>query len=127
MLSAGLYILFGGKRRQRIIEIVPTNTNTTVAFTETVGRLYLQSKNNRNIADKQIQYFFEQLRSQFFLNTNHINEEFINSLSRKSNVPIDITQKLFATIRQVQNNYDISDEQMLSLNRQIENFNKTKI
>lgn len=121
-----LYIFFGGKRRQRIIEMIRPNTNTTVAFTETVGRLYLQSKNNRNIADKMIVYFYEQIRTQYFLNTNHINDEFIQILSKKSNVNIDATKKLFKTIQQIQNSFEISDQQLLSLNHQIEYFIKTK-
>ncbi|UEG49324.1 hypothetical protein LK994_11840 [Ferruginibacter lapsinanis] len=127
LLLLALYILFGGKRRQRIIEVVKPNINTTVAFTETIGRLYLQSKNNRNIADKMILYFFEQIRTQYFLNTNHLNDEFIDTVSRKSNVSIEKTKKLFKTIHQIQNNFDVSDHQLLSLNNQIEHFNKTKI
>ena len=39
-----IYILFGGKRVQRIIEQLKPNENTTVTFTETIGRLYLQKK-----------------------------------------------------------------------------------
>ena len=46
-----LYILFAGKRMQRIIPLVKPNENTTVTFTETIGRLYLQKKDNKNIAN----------------------------------------------------------------------------
>lgn len=122
-----IYIFFGGKRRQRIINVTVPNKNTTVAFTETVGRLYLQKHNNRNIADKIILHFFEHIRTQYYLNTNHINDIFITTLSRKSNVPMERVNRLFKMINIIQNNYDISDQQLLALNQQIENFTKTNI
>ncbi len=121
-----LYVLFGSKRRQRIIKPVPPNINTSVAFTETVGRLYLQKKDNRNIADKIITYFLEHIRNQYFLNTNNFNEEFISTLSRKSNVPKPDTEKLFTLIYRVQQSAEVDDQQLLSLNQRIENFYKHK-
>jgi len=119
-----LYLLFGGKRRQRIIKPVEPNVNTSVAFTETVSLLYLQKKDNRNIADKMITYFLEHIRNQYFLNTSQVNEEFISTLSRKSNVPKDETEQLFRNISKVQQAAVIGDHQLLLLNHQIETFYK---
>jgi hypothetical protein len=119
-----LYLLFGSKRRQRIIKPIPPNENTSVAFTETVGRLYLQKKDNRNIADKMITYFYEHIRNQYYLNTHQVNEEFISALSRKSNVPKEETEKLFRRINKVQQADQLGDQDLLLLNQQIENFYK---
>jgi hypothetical protein len=121
-----LYIIFGGKRRQRIIPVLSPMKNTTVAYTETISRLYLQKKDNKNIADKMITYFFEYIRNQFFLNTNMINEDFVETLSHKSAVPLEITEPLFKTITSIQQQTAISDQQVLLLNKQIENFFKNK-
>lgn len=121
-----LYILFGGKRRQRIIQPVVGNQNTSVAFTETVSRLYLQKKDNRNIADKMITYFLEHIRNQYFLNTSQVNEAFISTLSRKANVSKEATEQLFNTINTIQQSATTGDQQLLSLNHQIENFYKYK-
>lgn len=122
-----LFVLFDSKRRQRIIKPMQPNVNTSVAFTETVGRLYLQKKDNRNIADKMITYFLEHIRNQYFLNTNHLDAAFIDTLSRKSNVPLPQTENLFHTINEIQQSLDTSDQQLLLLNQQIENFYKHKI
>ena len=127
LLLFALYVFFGGKRRQRIVETIAPNTNTTLTFTETIGRLYLQQKHNRNIADKIITYFLEHIRNQYYLNTSHINEEFITTLSRKSNNTKQGMQKLFGLITSIQHDADVNDEQLLSLNQQIENFYKNKI
>lgn len=122
-----LYILFGGKRRQRIIEPIVPNTNTTVAFTETISRLYLQKKDNRNIADKLITYLLEHIRNQYYLNTSHFNDEFIATLSRKSNNTKAGTALLFKSIGSIHQSMEVTDQQLLSLNQQIENFYKNKI
>ena len=127
LLMLALYVLFGGKRRQRILSALQPNTNSTVAFTETIGRLYLQKKDNRNIADKLITYLFEHIRNQYYLNTSQLNEEFIATLSRKANVSKGGVDKLFGLIKRVQQSPEISDEELLQLNRKIENFYKNKI
>ncbi len=127
MLLFGLYIFFGGKRKQRIIAPIAPNTNTTLAFTETISRLYLQQKDNQNIANKLVAYLLEHIRNQYFLNTSQINDEFINTLSRKSNNQKEATEKLFKLINTLHQSMEVSDQQLLLLNQQIENFYKNKL
>lgn len=126
-ISAALllfYVLFGGKRTQRIIEQRRPNENTTVTFTETIGRLYLQKKDNRNISDKMIMYFNEFIRNKYFLNTNQVNEDFITTLSRKSGVPRDQVESLYRSIAGAQAGDAVDDYRLLSLNEHIQQFSK---
>jgi hypothetical protein len=117
-----LFILFNIKRKKRIIEMIKPNKNATVAFTETIGRLYLQQKNNHDLAEKMITYFYEYLRKKYFLNTSIVNKEFINSLSGKSGVSKTNTIELFELIKNIQAQKDLTDEELLQLNLKIENF-----
>ncbi len=119
-----LYILYGIKRKQRAIAQVKPNENTTVTFTETIGLLYLQKKDNRNIADKMITYFNEFIRNQYFLNTSQVNDAFMTTLSRKSGVPLHRVESLCRAISHAQQSTTIDDYQLLSLNEQIQNFYK---
>lgn len=121
-----LYILFNVKRKQRVINIVKPNANTTVTFTETVGRLYLQKKNNSHIAEKMITYFYEHIRNKYFISTAKINDEFINSLSGKSGVPIEKVQQLFSIIERIQSEENVNDTELVQLNTEIENFYKNQ-
>ena len=121
-----LYILFNVKRKQRVINIVKPNANTTVTFTETVGRLYLQKKNNSHIAEKMITYFYEHIRNKYFISTATINDEFINSLSGKSGVSKEKTQQLFSLIERIQSEENVDDAELLQLNTEIENFYKNQ-
>lgn len=126
LLLLALYILFGGKRIQRIIPQLKPNENTTVTFTETIGRLYLQKKDNKNIADKMITYFNEYIRNTYFLNTNHVSDDFVVLLSRKSGVDKDKVETLYRTIIATQGSAVVNDYQLLSLQEQIQNFYKNK-
>ncbi len=121
-----LFALFNIKRKQKIIETVKQNSNATVAFTETIGRLYFQQKNNHDLAEKMITYFYENLRRKYFLNTSVINKEFIISLSGKSGVSKTETNILFELIKKIQVQENITDEELLQLNLKIENFKKIK-
>ncbi len=121
-----LYILFGGKRVQRIIKQLKPNENTTVTFTETIGRLYLQKKDNKNIAEKMVTYFNEYIRNTYFLNTNHVNDDFVAVLSRKSGIEKDKVDTLYRSIAATQGSDVVSDYQLLSLQEQIQQFYKNK-
>lgn len=126
VIALVLYVLVNIKRKQRVIDEIKPNTNTTVAFTETVGRLYLQKKNNNNIAEKMITYFYEHIRNSYFLNTAQVNNEFMNSLARKSGVPVETTQTLFATIDSINAGKNVNDIELLQLNDLIQKFYKNR-
>ena len=119
-----LYILFTMKRRQRVIEMMKPNENTTVTFTETIGRLYLQKKDNKNIADKMITYLNEHIRNKYLVNTNVVNAEFMSTLSRKSGVSYENVETLYRSIQHAQQSIEINDYQLLALNEQVQGFYK---
>lgn len=119
-----LFILFSAKRRQRIIEKIKPNDNTTVTFTETIGRLYLQKKDNKNVAEKMTTYFNEYVRNTYFLNTNAVNDEFVITLSRKSGVEKSVVESLYRAIQHAHQSAEVDDYQLLSLNEQIQKFYK---
>lgn len=121
-----LYVLFGGKRKQQVIREIPPNVNSSVAFTETIARLYLQKRDNKNIADKMIMYFNEFIRSHYFLPVNPGNPEFVQSLSRKSGVPMEQAESLYRAIVRASEQAEVSDFELLSLNEQIQQFYKNR-
>ena len=126
LLMLLFYVLFGGKRRQRIIPEIKPNQNSSVAFTETIARLYLQKHDNKNVAEKMITYFHEFIRNHYFLNTGAGNKDFIVALSRKSGISEEKTTSLFRAIEHANQASTIDDYQLLSLNEQIQQFYKKK-
>jgi hypothetical protein len=121
-----LYILFGMKRRQRVVPVEKPVENTSVAFAEAIAGLYLSKKDNKVIADKMITYFNEQVRTRYFLHININDSSYADLLSRKSGVAYEQTKALANTILSLNASYKVSDTELLTLNGQIEKFFKHK-
>ena len=116
-------MIFEMKRRQRIIPIIAPPKNTTLEFVSTIGNLYYQSKEHKNIADKKIIFFLEQIRTKYWLNTSRPDASFLQTLSRKSGKSINEVNTLFKTIEEIRSQNQISAQQLTVLNNLIEKFN----
>lgn len=125
LLLAVFWVYNGMIRRQRIIEVIKPNTNSSVEFAETVARLYLLKRDNKNIALKMITYFLEQVRTKYYLNTSQLNMEFAKALTAKTGLSIEHSETLLQTIYHIQNQPAVSDYSLLDLNTQIQKFLKT--
>ncbi len=119
------YLFINGKRRQRIVPIIKPVENASVSFAEVIAGLYRKTKENKNIAEKMITYFYEEVRSKYFINTSKVTEDFIMILSRKAGVEYEITNSLFYTIQMVQDSPEVSDELLMQLNEKIQQFKQT--
>lgn len=117
-----IFVLFKGKREQRIVEVIKPLENTSVEFTKTIGDLYFQHKDYSNIIAKKITYFLESLRSKYYLNTNEITEDFIKKLALKSGNTFEKSQKLMHLIKHLKEKSVHSEADLLELNKQIEAF-----
>lgn len=117
------YAIFAGKRTQRIIPIVEPLQNTSLDFVKTIGRLYFQQGDHDNLARQKMQYFLADLRERYGLNTTVLDNEFTETLARKSGRSAEETTDLVQLLRYVQKSVTLSEFDLLTLNRAIENFN----
>jgi hypothetical protein len=122
LISVLLFIFFYGRRKQRIIPIIPPLTNTTVEFVETVGNLYYQQKDYKNIAQKKISYFLDYIRNKYFIKTNLFNEETIQKISDKSLLSTGKIESIFKEVERINISPSISEDDLLNINYQIEKF-----
>lgn len=121
-----LYILFGMKRKQRVVPVIAPVQNTSIAFTEAVAALYLAEKDNKNIAEKMIGYFNDHVRTHYFLTAHAGNNDFLTSLSKKSGVPLESVRALYNAMEQIGSSDEVSDFELLSLSEQIQLFYKKR-
>ena len=122
IISLIFFVIFRGRRDQRIIPIIKPLSNTTLEFVETVGNLYFRQSNHKNIADKKITYFLDFIRIKYSLKTLQLNDELTKQLSEKSAIELTELRKLFKIINLVSVSNSIKKETLLELNNQIENF-----
>jgi hypothetical protein len=124
IISLFCYVLFEAKRRQRIIPVIAPPQNATLEFVDTIGRLYYQHGDHKNLAQKKITYFMESIRTRFYLKTNLLDDEFADKLSEKSNVDRDQVKILISVIRKVNESDSVTEEMLIRLSDMIERFNR---
>lgn len=124
LFSLIAFVLFEIKRRQRIIPVISQPKNTSVEFAETIGRVYYQQRNNKDIAEKKINYWLEYLRSKYRLRTVNINEEFKETLISRTGATAETIEALFVELQYLNGGYLISDQDLIRLNKLIEQFYK---
>jgi hypothetical protein len=121
-----LFVIFMGRRRQRIIPEIKPLPNTTLDFVSTVGQLYYQHGNHKNIAEKKITYFLDQLRSTFGVNTQERGDDFYRAVAARSGTdPADV-RSIFEYIDMVQRKERIEESELLALSGAIERFEEKK-
>ncbi|MEW7291421.1 DUF4350 domain-containing protein [Aquimarina sp. 2304DJ70-9] len=117
-----IFIIFTGKREQRIIPIVKPLENTSIEFTKTIGNLYFQYKDYSDIISKKITYFLEKIRSTYYINTNTLDTDFMNRLAVKTNHSLEETKDLIDYINTLRGKAIHSEEDLIALNKKIEEF-----
>ena len=122
LASAVLFILFYGRRRQRIIPVIPPLKNSTIEFVETIGNLYYQQKDYKNIAEKKIIYFHDYVRNKYLIKTGNFDEETIKKISEKSLIAEGKIKSISRNIEKIKSSPQISEDDLLNLNYQIEKF-----
>jgi hypothetical protein len=124
LVSILLFVLFEIKRRQRIIPVIAPLLNSSVDFVKVVGKVYYQQRDNKDIAAKKISYLLEFVRTTYRLKTGTLDESFIDDLVHKSGATEEAVLQLITLIKNIKNGYQVSDTQLINLNKQIEHFYK---
>ncbi len=122
-LTLLLYVLFGMKRMQRVVPVLPPVENDSVSFVETVGRLYFNKGNHANLAEKMAQHFLDWVRTHYYLDTSQINEAFNRQLAAKSGKPETEVAALMNRIHDLRlGSADVTPEYLHELYRSIQSF-----
>jgi len=124
LIGLVIFVLFEMKRRQRIIPIIEPLKNSSVEFVELVGKVYYQQRDNRDIAQKKMNYLMEHIRTNYHLKTTIIDQEFKTALALKSGAGDAAVNALFKTIDRVTEGVGVDDALLIDLNQKIEQFYK---
>jgi hypothetical protein len=120
--SLVLYILFSGKRRQRIIPVLAPPRNDSLEFTETIGRLYWEHGDHLDLARKKVRYLLEYIRTHLHLETRTLDDKFADRLANKTGIPLSDVRTLFHFINQLETMQGLSETSLLQLNHLIDDF-----
>lgn len=128
---AVLYVFFAGKRRQRIVPVLPKNENTSFEFIHTIADLHFRERNYRTLCWQNMRLFLAYLRERYGFTavidpaTGLIKTEegFISRIAAYSEVPEAEIQNIFQ-LYQNSLRYEPSEDMMTDLHQAIEKFIK---
>lgn len=125
ILATGvLYLIFRAKRRQRIIPVLEQNTNTSLEYVETIGMLYWQQNDHRQLALQQMRLFVNQVKTRYHILLKNVDEPLVKRLAAVSNVPQEHLQKIFDSYKTIKNNPSISEKELTKFYQLIEYYYK---
>ncbi len=119
-----VYVLYQMKRRQRIIPVIEPVKNASVQFATVVGQVYYEKHNNKNIVEKKISYFLERIRNKYQLKTTIHDTDFMELLAKKSGVELPLIRSIFRQIEKSNSDHLFTDDELITLNSNIEQFYK---
>ncbi|MBB1285993.1 DUF4350 domain-containing protein [Flavisolibacter sp. BT320] len=117
-----LFALLGMRRKQRMIPPHTKPRNDSLEFVKTLGRLYYDKGDHKNLAQKMGAYFLEHVRSQYKMPTHTLDSEFVRTLHHKSGFPEEELQVIVSTIGQLSLQEAESEEGLARLHHQLELF-----
>ena len=119
-----LLFLVESKRKQRPVAEIPSPRNASEDFVKTVGRLYFQQKNNQNLAAKMVTAFLENVRVNYNMSTSALNDEFAKKFAFRTGRSLVEIETLIQMIHASRLNPNLSDQELLDLHKQINQYTK---
>ncbi len=110
------------KRKQRAIPAVKKLNNSSLDFVKTVGRLYYQQKDNKNLAAKISAHFLGYVRNRYNLATSQLDSAFEERLAYKSGQPLSKVKEVIGEVRSLELMYEMTDEELIAFNHKIDTF-----
>ncbi|MBL7828877.1 MAG: DUF4350 domain-containing protein [Saprospiraceae bacterium] len=129
--TAGLWLLFRAKRRQRIIPVLKPNENSSYEFISTIAHLHFREKNYQSLSEQGMKLFLSHLRDRYGL-TAHIHEKtmlpqtddaFFKKLAVLSEVPEAQARQIFDQYAAVVR-FQPTEQMMVDLHLSMEAFLK---
>lgn len=120
LFSLLAFVLYGIKRRQRVIPIVEPLKNTSVEFAKVVSSVYYHRRDNRDLLAKQYTYLMEYIRTTYHITYKEDDTDFIDRLSARTGVDESILLRMLQGMKDVRQNKYITDNALIDHNRNIE-------
>lgn len=122
LLGMGLlFLIFSTKRRQRIVPVLAENTNTSLAFIQSIGRLYFNKQEHTSLCRTQYKQWQWFVRQRYGLKTNSLDAEFTKKLALSSGLKQDIIQHIIDAGLYI-DSYSVGETNLIQFHKELESF-----
>lgn len=119
-----LFVLLGMRRKQRYIPMQTKPRNDSLDFVKTIGRLYYERGDHKNLCRKMAAYFLEHVRTKYKLPTGTLDDHFVRQLKFKTGVDETEIRRIVAFIQQLEKTSTVSAATLTEFHGQLESFYK---
>ena len=119
-----LYVLLEMRRKQRYIPLITKPRNDSLDFVKTIGRLYYDKGDHKNLCSKMAAYFLEHVRNRYKLATGNLNDEFIKGLQYKTGGEEQEIRGIVSYIKWLDEAPAVSQNQLKDFHKRLEAFYK---
>lgn len=125
LLGLGLlFMLFRSKRRQRIIPVILPPRNTSLAFVESVGRLYFQQNDDRRLMQRKMKLFLYHLRTRYQIEVREDDLGATGKIALRSGVAEDKIRDIFTHFNRFNSFTAIDKGQLIVFHQAVDYFYK---
>ena len=117
-----LFVLLEMRRKQRMIPVYKKPKNESLDFVQTVGRLYYDRKDHKDLARKMSVYFLDHVRTRYKISTNELDEQFINAVHAKSGFGREQISEIVSFIHYADRSENINEQELSRFHNQLESF-----
>ena len=119
-----IFIVFRAKRKQKIIPVIEPNSNTSIMFIETIGKLYYLQNNHRKIALYKMKHFEFFVRRKYQINISKGEQQQLNLLANASGIEISKINNIVKKHNHISALDNITKEQLMEFYLAIQEFYK---
>jgi hypothetical protein len=120
-----VFIIFHAKRKQRIIPIIKPLENTSVEFVRSIGNLYLNEGDAKDMMQKKVTYFLNKVRTDLLIDTSVIDDVFVNRLQLKTGKPKELIEQAVVLMQRSNNpSSKITEQDLIKLNEILDKIYK---
>jgi hypothetical protein len=117
-----LYVLLEMRRRQRFIPVIAKPRNDSLDFVKTIGRLYYDKGDHRNLCRKMAAYFLEHVRNKYKLPTGNLDDEFVRKLQFKTGIEETEIREIVSFISYLDKGGSVNNKQLTAFHKRLESF-----
>lgn len=122
--STLLFVVFRGRRRQAIIPATEDKHNTSLEYINTLASLYMQEKKHNKLIQLKQRTFLNFIAEHYYITCKIPDDKFYEKVAMKSQVDKKEIKEIFVLFKNLNQDFEVSDDSLIVLHQKIESFYK---
>jgi hypothetical protein len=112
-----VFVIFGVKRKQRVVPIIEPLKNKSVEFVQSIGNLYLQEGDFHDMMSKKAHYFLFRIKSELLIDYQKLDDNFAMKIHQKTGKDLKKISKAVLLLNKAMDSYaQVTKEDFLEMN-----------